>query len=151
MTQDVTISVKGLQTVADSGSGEAVEVINVGQLSEINGKIYISYEELTEGDNEVIHNRFKITDDSIELVRKGALTTNMIFRRNEKTICYYETNFGSLNLGIFAKTVDVVRHGSSLEAVTDYSLEINGDHVADCHVEIAARPLAEGINLQMEE
>ncbi len=147
MTRDVTISVKGLQAVAGSSDKDTVEIINVGQLSEMNGKIYISYEEVVEGEGEVVHNLFKITGDCIELVRKGALTTNMIFRRNEKTISYYETPFGSLNLGIFATKVDIVRDGARVDASTEYGLEINGEHIANCTVEIAVRPLEEGVKL----
>lgn len=147
MTQDVSISVKGLQAVAGTGDRETVEVINIGHLSEMNRKTYISYEEVIEGESEPVRNLFKISDDCIELVRKGGLATNMIFKKNEKTISYYDTPFGSLNLGIFATRVEVKRKGAYIDALTEYSLEVNGEHISNCMVEIAVRPLEDGVEL----
>lgn len=147
MTQDVSISVKGLQAVAGTSDKETVEVINIGHLSEINQKTYISYEEVIEGEQKPVRNLFKISDDCIELVRKGGLATNMIFKKNEKTISYYETPFGSLNLGIFATRVEVNRKGAYIDVLTEYSLEVNGEHISNCLVEIAVRPLEDGVEL----
>lgn len=147
MTQEVSVSVKGLTAVAGAEDKETVEVINIGHLSEINEKTYISYEEVVEGEAETIRNLFKISDDCIELVRKGGLATNMIFKKNEKTISYYETPFGALNLGIFATKVNVKRDGAYIDAATEYSLEVNGEHVSNCYVEITVRPLEDGVAL----
>ena len=147
MTQDVSISVKGLQAVAGTSDKETVEVINIGHLSEINQKTYISYEEVIEGEQKPVRNLFKSSDDCIELVRKGGLATNMIFKKNEKTISYYETPFGSLNLGIFATRVEVNRKGAYIDVLTEYSLEVNGEHISNCLVEIAVRPLEDGVEL----
>lgn len=146
MTQDVSITVKGLQFGGED-SQEAVEIINIGQYSEMNDKIYLQYEESMEGESQPVHNLFKISPDCIELVRKGPLTTNMIFKRNEKTITYYETPFGGIHLGIFASRVEVSRSEERIEAVTEYGLEINGEHISDCRVDITVCPLAQGVQL----
>lgn len=146
MTQDVSITVKGLQFAAE-GTQETVEVINVGQFSEMNRKIYLKYEEVIEGENEPVQNLFKISDDCIELVRRGPLTTNMIFKKNEKTITYYETPFGGIHLGIFATQVEVERTEKCIEAMTEYGLEMNGEHITNCRVNITVRPLADGVQL----
>ena len=146
MTQDVSITVTGLQMGIDEPE-TTIEVINVGIYSEVNNKIYLKYDELVEGESEPIHTLFKLKDDCIELVRKGPLTTNMIFKKNEKTLTYYNTPFGGIDLGIFATKVDIEKSEDCITAHTEYGLEVNGEHISDCNVRITVKPLEEGVSL----
>lgn len=145
MTEKVLITMKGLQ-FGDS-SEDMVEVINIGQYSEVNGNIYIKYDEMLDEGNVLTSNLIKIVDDSVEIVKKGPITANMKFIVNEKTLTYYNTPFGSLYLGIFAREVDIDKQEDVINILIDYSLEINYEQISECKVEICIRPQERAVKL----
>ena len=92
MKDKVYIKIKGLaleeQSVDGSITEEAdnVEVISVGRHTSRNGKEYIKFEEVYDGASEKSLTIIKITDDSIEVSKKGAITTCMEFAKNKRTL-----------------------------------------------------------------
>ena len=59
---------------------------------------------------------------------------------NEKNITYYNTPYGSLLVGIDAYRVDVREKENEITVEVEYALEINNEHLADCHIRILANP-----------
>ncbi len=146
MTQDVSITIYGLH----AGVGEnddPIEVISIGHFSERNGKIYLTYDEEVEGETSPIRTLIKITGDCIEIARKGPINTNMIFKRNERTMTYYDTPYGSLDMSIFASVVRVDKSEDFVKAHTEYTIQVNGEFLADCGIDITVKPLAAGVKL----
>ena len=64
----------------------------------------------------------------------------MIFEKNKKNITYYNTPYGSLLVGIDAYRVDVREKENEITVEVEYALEINNEHLADCHIRILANP-----------
>ena len=80
MKTDVKISIRGIQDNADE---ESVEVVSLGEMYEKGGKIYVSYEEGTEGvcgaDCELVKSMLKVCPDQVEIIKKGAAETHIVF------------------------------------------------------------------------
>ena len=133
MKKNVVITVRGLQPEVDAD--EPIEVISAGTYMRKEDTHYLSYEEADENGN-MTKNRIKITPGAIEMVKKGAVTTQMIFLLGEKQYACYATPFGDLTLGITTKTISVTDTGDSLLTELRYGLEINGEHVSDCELDV---------------
>ena len=128
MTKDVLLSIKGLQ-IGENEQNDTIEVISPGM-----------YEEVMEGQKESTRNMIKVRDNYMELTKKGAVNVHMIFEKNKKNITYYNTPYGSLLVGIDAYRVDVREKENEITVEVEYALEINNEHLADCHIRILANP-----------
>ena len=73
------------------------------------------------------------------MVKKGTVTTQMMFLLGEKQYACYATPFGDLTLGITTKKISVADNGNGLVANLLYGLEINGEHVSDCRLDVEVR------------
>ena len=47
---------------------------------------------------------------------------------------YYNTPFGSLLIGIDAKSVDIAETEDDIDVKVKYNLEVNYEHLADCSI-----------------
>lgn len=143
MRDKVYINIKGLQLAAqnvprdyEDDGDEPIEIINVGSYSVVNGKEYIKFDEIYEGTDQKCTSLIKIADNSVEITKKGPVTAHMSFIPGEKTMTFYETPYGNIYLGIFAREVDMKRSSDKLSICIDYALELNYEQVSDCRVEI---------------
>jgi uncharacterized beta-barrel protein YwiB (DUF1934 family) len=143
MTKDVLLSITGLQ-FAPNQESDTLEMIAPGEYYFRNGKHYFLYDEVTEGFDQVTKNVIKVAPDYMELTKKGVTNVHMIFEKNRKNVTYYYTPFGSLLIGIDAKKVDVSESPDSMCVEVDYGLELNYEHLANCHITIDAKPKGTG-------
>ena len=134
MKEKVYINIKGLQLAAqnvprdyEEDEDDPVEVINVGRYRIINGKEYIKYDEVLEGTTKKCTSTIKIAGNSVEVTKKGPVTAHLSFVPGEKTMTFYETPYGS---------VDMQRTEDKLTISIDYALELNYEQVSDCKVDI---------------
>ena len=127
MKDKVYIKIKGLaleeQSVDGSITEEAdnVEVISVGRHTSRNGKSLTI---------------IKITDDSIEVSKKGAITTCMEFAKNKRTLSCYNTPYGSIDIAIFTSVLDIKREEDRIDAAIEYTMEVNNQQMNTNRVEI---------------
>ena len=142
MTKDILLSIRGLQITEDTQK-DTVEVITPGEYYFRNGKHFFLYEEAEEGKQEITKNIIKVTDDYMEVTKKGAVNVHMVFEKNKKNVAYYNTPFGSLLIGIDAYRVDVTQTPEEIEAYVEYALEVNNEHLANCRIRIKANSRAE--------
>ncbi|MBQ4283999.1 MAG: DUF1934 domain-containing protein [Lachnospira sp.] len=140
MKNKVYVKIKGLHTAMapsdDEEQDEALEVINVGNYKVVNGKEYIKYDDIIEGESEVCSNLIKIEKDWVEVTKKGAVVAHLSFRKGEKTMTAYETPFGNLYLGIFARDIDIKHTEDEIKVHIEYSMELNYEMISDCAVDI---------------
>lgn len=139
MTEDVLLSVKGLQ-IMEEAKEEEVEVVAPGRYRFQNGKHYISYEEAVEGSKERIQNLIKISEESVEVTKRGFANVHMVFEKHKRNMSYYDTPFGKFLISILAKNIQITSDHEKIETKVDYSLEINYEHMADCSIEIEINP-----------
>ena len=97
-----------------------------------NGKHYIIYDEVNEGFSETTRNIIKLNDDFMDITRRGVSNVHMMFEKNRKNVTYYYTPYGSLLIGIDAKSVDVQETENDIDVKVNYELEVNYEHMADC-------------------
>ncbi len=131
MTEEVLISIKGLQTLEGMEDGE-VEVITAGVCHSRDGKHIIKYDEAVEGAEGSITNLVRIQPGSLEVTKKGLTNAHLVFEEKKKNMTCYETPFGNLLVGITATKVDVAESEETLDVQVDYALDINHRFVADC-------------------
>lgn len=140
MKDKVYIKIRGLHMsarVEDTGEeADEVEIINIGTYKVVAGKEYIKYDEIYEGESQKCSNLIKIDENCVEITKKGAVVAHLSFVKGEKTMTAYETGFGNLYLGIFARKVDVQRSEDEIRVNIDYSMELNYEMISDCSVEI---------------
>ena len=137
MTENVLVTIKGLQF--DAVDETVIEVINIGRFRQINNKIYLKYDELVENETRLTSNLIKIDGGSIEITKKGTVSTHMRFCANEKTVSLYNTPFGSFSLGIFTRSVEIDKQEDVINILIDYSLEVEEKQISDCKVGICIK------------
>ena len=134
MNKEVIINISGLQL--DAGTEEPIELMTTGDYYLKNGKHYVIYDELTD-DSQVVKNRLKISPKVVEVTKKGASSSRMVFERGKENLTYYDTPFGSLLLGINTSKIDLEEKEDSMALHIDYGLSINSDHVSDCSIDVS--------------
>ena len=134
MNKEVIINISGLQL--DAGTEEPIELMTTGDYYLKNGKHYVIYDELTD-DSQVVKNRLKISPKVVEVTKKGASSSHMVFERGKENLTYYDTPFGSLLLGINTSKLDLEEKEDSMALHIDYGLSINSDHVSDCSIDVS--------------
>ncbi len=135
MTKEVEISICGLQNGPET-DGEPIETITTGEYFFKNGKHYILYEEVMEGETKPTKNRIKIAPGYMELSKSGMVSVHMFFEENKKNVSQYHTPYGSLLMGIDAKKVEIQESEDEISVAAEYALEMNEEFVADCDIRI---------------
>ena len=134
MTQDVLISITGLHAVAGAPD-ENIEIVYPGQYRLVGNTHSVRYEETSE-DGELTRSTILIRPDLVEVIRKGAVETRMIFDPAKRSQTYYTTAFGKVSLGVSAVSLDVDIEDGLIMANINYALDMNGDFVSDCEIMI---------------
>ena len=138
MTKDVLISISGLQFAGGENS-EPVEVITSGSYYKKNGRHYILYDEVAEDTAGTTKNIIKLGDEVLDITKRGETNVHMMFEKNRKNVTYYYTPYGSLLIGIDAKSVDVQETENDIDVKVNYELEVNYEHMADCTLNMSIK------------
>lgn len=136
MKKDVLLSIRGLHFAESEEDTTPVEVITPAEYYTRNGKHYILYDEVNEDRSGNTKTKIKITDDYVEISKKGVSSTNMLFEKGKKNLTCYTTPFGSLMLSINTSHITFSHEPSQLSLKIDYLLEANYEPVADCKLEL---------------
>ena len=136
MAKDVLVSVKGTQFI--DGEKDSVEVITSGAWYEKNGKQYLLYEETYEGMQVTTKNTVKITPEIVEVTKKGAISSRMVYELGKQHMSDYTTPMGLIVLGITTKDIFVEADQDKLHLELKYAMEMNGQFVSDSILEITA-------------
>ena len=138
MTNEVLVSISGLQMAPDEQT-DSVEVIAPGEYYYRNNKHFVIYDEVAEGESEATNNIFKFNGDMMEVTRKGPANVHLVFEKNKKNVTYYYTPFGSLNVGIEARSIEVTEEENEIKVNVKYALEVNYEHVAECDIVLTVK------------
>lgn len=132
MTEQVLVSIKGLQFIDTDENAEPIELITIGNYYHRNGHTFIRFEESFEGVEGSAQNMIKITPNVLEVWKKGVVDVHMVFEKEKKNISYYTTPFGTMQMGIAATSLEVQEDPDHINVLVDYALEINEEYMADC-------------------
>lgn len=130
MKKDVLIRVKGRQY--DGDDSEEMEILTVGTCYEKNKSYYIIYEEILDGFDVSLKNVIKVSKDGsrIQVTKKGAIDTNMVFVPNEKSQFLYHTPYGDICIGTNVEDMASEITETRLFFSVTYSMEVNYTYVA---------------------
>lgn len=134
MTKDVILSICGFQF--ETNGDEPVEVITGADYFFKNGKHYVFYDEMVPESGEEIKNVIKIEKSRVEVIRKGAQSTHMVFETDKKNMTYYTTPFGQLLIGINTTGIDCREDDLNIETKINYALDVNDNHISDCELTV---------------
>lgn len=148
MKKDVLITISGIQSDLFKES-DKIEVITNGSYYKKNNKHYLLYDEIVEGQDEVIRNVAKFGEDEFHITKSGFTNVNMSFEENKRNITNYITPYGSMLIGVDASRIDVVENEESIQVDIAYTLDVNYEHLAECtlHMDIQSRNGSEGLVL----
>ncbi len=140
MTKDVFVSVTGLQVMGDTRDSEPIEMVTVGEYHFRNGKHFIKFDEVFEGFPGTTENLIKASNESMEVRKKGTANVHMVFSPQKKNITFYQTPFGSVQMGIAATKIKCEESEENIDIQVEYFLEVNEEPVADCYITVNVRP-----------
>jgi len=142
MTKDVLVRVKGTRLMGEED--ETIEFITAGTWYEKNGKQYLIYEEAIADTGEMTRNTVIIGTDRLEVMKRGLVKTHMIFECGKKNMASYVTPVGLIMLGITTSSMEIEESETKIRIAVSYSLEMNGEYVSGCRLELSAGPKEEG-------
>ena len=139
MNKDVLIHVRGLQLMETDDEQEPIEIVVPGQYYFRNGSHYLRYEEMLDDSAQTTVNYIKMSSEGIEIRKQGQVTVHMVFEQGKKNKTFYNTPYGTLQMGIAATGLELKESEDDIQMKVDYALDMNEEHVADCYLTVQAQ------------
>lgn len=134
MEKEIMLAISGLQIVGEEP--DALETVTDAEYYFRNGHHYVIYEETQEGFPKPTKNILKFDDSMLEVTRRGNVNVTMRFEEKQKHQTTYYTPFGTIMLEIETKALTIREEADDIHLHTDYVLQADGDHLADCKLHI---------------
>ena len=134
MNKDVLIHVRGLQMMETDDAQEPIEIVVPGQYYFRNGSHYLRYEEMLDDTAETTVNYIKMSPNGVEVRKQGQVNVHMVFEEGKKNKTFYNTPYGTLQMGISATGLELKESEDGIQMKVDYALEVNYEHMADCKI-----------------
>lgn len=139
MNKDVLIHVRGLQMMETDDAQEPIEIVVPGQYYFRNGSHYLRYEEMLDDTAETTVNYIKMSPNGVEVRKQGQVNVHMVFEEGKKNKTFYNTLYGTLQMGISATGLELKESEDGIQMKVDYALDMNEEHVADCYLTVQAQ------------
>ena len=139
MNKDVLIHVRGLQMMETDDAQEPIEIVVPGQYYFRNGSHYLRYEEMLDDTAETTVNYIKMSPNGVEVRKQGQVNVHMVFEEGKKNKTFYNTPYGTLQMGISATGLELKESEDGIQMKVDYALDLNEEHVADCYLTVQAQ------------
>lgn len=139
MNKDVLIHVRGLQMMETDDAQEPIEIVVPGQYYFRNGSHYLRYEEMLDDTAETTVNYIKMSPNGVEVRKQGQVNVHMVFEEGKKNKTFYNTPYGTLQMGISATGMELKESEDGIQMKVDYALDMNEEHVADCYLTVQAQ------------
>ena len=139
MNKDVLIHVRGLQMMETDDAQEPIEIVVPGQYYFRNGSHYLRYEEMLDDTAETTVNYIKMSAQGGEVRKQGQVNVHMVFEEGKKNKTFYNTPYGTLQMGISATGLELKESEDGIQMKVDYALDMNEEHVADCYLTVQAQ------------
>ena len=139
MNKDVLIHVRGLQLMETDDEQEPIEIVVPGQYYFRNGSHYLRYEEMLDDSAQTTVNYIKMSSEGVEIRKQGQVNVHMVFEQVKKNKTFYNTPYGTLQMGIAATGLELKESEDDIQMKVDYALDMNEEHVADCYLTVQAQ------------
>jgi len=128
MKKEVSIVIEGAQLGSEE---EPVVMTASGTYHLHKDRHYILYDEKSEEGEGIIKSTVKIALTKIELSKKGANCSQMVFDINEETIAIFQTPFGNLSFDVKTSEIILEESPDKLQVKLEYSLSSNDSIVSN--------------------
>lgn len=139
MNKDVLIHVRGLRLMETDDEQEPIEIVVPGQYYFRNGSHYLRYEEMLDDSAQTTVNYIKMSSEGVEIRKQGQVNVHMVFEQGKKNKTFYNTPYGTLQMGIAATGLELKESEDDIQMKVDYALDMNEEHVADCYLTVQAQ------------
>ena len=123
----VMISITSKQDVA--GDVSKVELMTEGEYEYSPEKSELIYQESSITGMEGTTTTFTVEPDTVILTREGSVTSQMLFRKNEKHLFLYQTPYGSATMGIYTRRLDADIDESRGHVEIEYALDVDNINI----------------------
>lgn len=133
---NVKITIQGTQ---HDISEETTEATYSGCYRFLSGKHIITYDEYFEEEGTLPSkntNLIKIDSDSIQITKKGTVTTQMYFENGKKHFGTYQTPFGTFDMMLYTNQLTLQKTEQIISATINYELSLNNCPVSKCTIHI---------------
>ena len=131
---NVKVSIKGMQ-IQDDDTND-VELFTEGQFEKNGDKYILVYKESEMTGFEGTTTTVEIENERVCIIRAGGVSNQMLFLKGKKTTSYYNTQFGSLVIGVMADKMDVNVNDDGGLIDINYIIEINEEFIGQNNVHI---------------
>lgn len=138
MKNKVQLTLTGRQR-AEDGEEAVTETCHTAEYYERNGSIYILYEEIPEDMDTAIQNCIKLKGSVLEITKKGAVNTRMVFEEGREYLTDYKTPYGGLKIGVCTENLKCLYPKDGLTIQVRYTLTSQGEPFSFCSITIAVR------------
>ncbi len=125
MNKDVIINVRGNQMDGVTQEQNAIELITEGKYYKKGDNYYITYKESEVTGMEGTTTTLKVSKDVVTLMRFGKINSQFVFQRGQRHQSFYDTEFGSFNIGVYADKVEIKMNENGGEIRVGYEMEID--------------------------
>lgn len=128
MTREVSITMEGIQKGLEDSP---VLTTASGSYHIRQDKQYIQFDEQAEEGQGSIKNMIKIACNQVEMTKKGAINSEMLFDLNRKTEIIYRTSYGTLFFEAQTSRITVSEEEDKIEVILEYCLFSNDELISE--------------------
>lgn len=123
MKQKAIISVSSKQSIDEE---EIIEVVTPGNFYKKENYYYAVYEETELSGMSGTTTTLKIGKDNFSLIRMGSTSAKMDFDKKTKNVSMYNTPYGTLELKIETKDLDINIDNNGGSVLVNYNMSLSG-------------------------
>lgn len=107
---------------------DSIEVLTPGEFYKKDENFYSVYKETEISGMEGTTTTIKINNNIVTLIREGTTSSNIVFDKKNKNISLYKTPYGTFDLKVKTKNLQVNIDENGGEVIIDYSMEMQGQN-----------------------
>lgn len=138
MTKQVLLSITGSQFFGTEN--DSIELITVANYYKRNGRHFVLYEEMPEGEDSIIKNTLKFDDTFFEMTKKGAVNAQLLFNPRKSNTTYYATVAGPMSMNVTTTTYSLQEEENYIQVFIKYILDINCNYSTENEILIRIAP-----------
>lgn len=139
MDKKVLISVKTIQYM--NGEPETIELITQGKYYKEGSDYMAEYDETEISGMEGTRTTLRIENDALTIERKGTTTSNLKFKEGLDHVSMYTTPFGTLEVMIKPKRVEIAVDEEGGKVQLEYKMEAVGLESIDNSLQLSIKSL----------
>lgn len=134
---NVWISIKGVQHA--DGESNSLEFDTLGFMERTKDGYCLTYQETETTGMEGVTTSMVVNKSAVTLKRQGALNSLMVLEKGKRTLCDYDTGFGRLTMGVYARDIQSSLADCGGNFNFHYTLDINSGMASAHDVYVSVR------------